>query len=116
MVGTARKRGKVTMLMRDVLARLTKRLSQFRGNSKANVAAIFAIASIPILAAIGCAVDYSLAVRMQSKMQSASDAASVGSISQSAPGYTAAGKMTGNGSVDPGVDDAKNIFMSNLCG
>jgi Flp pilus assembly protein TadG len=102
--------------MRDVLARLTKRLSQFRGNSKANVAAIFAIASIPILAAIGCAVDYSLAVRMQSKMQSASDAASVGSISQSAPGYTAAGKMTGNGSVDPGVDDAKNIFMSNLCG
>lgn len=104
------------MLTRAVLARLSKRLSQFGNNSKANVAITFAIASIPILTAIGCAVDYSLAARMQSKMQAASDAASVGSISQSAPGYAAAGTMTGDGSVDSGVTDAKNIFMSNLCG
>ena len=87
-----------------------------RGNNKANVAVIFAIACIPILTAVGCAVDYSLAVRMRSKMQAAADAASVGSISQSSPGYAAAESMTGNGSIAAGVTDATNIFMGNLCG
>ena len=68
------------------------------------------------LRAVGCAVDYSLAIRMKSKMQSAADAASVGAISQSSPGYATAEAMTGNGSVGTGVTDASNIFMGNLCG
>jgi Flp pilus assembly protein TadG len=97
----------------DQLSKLARR---FGANSKGNVAVLFAIACIPMLVAIGCAVDYSLAVRMKSKMQSAADAASVGAISQSSPGYTAAEAMTGNGSVGAGVSDANNIFMSNLCG
>jgi Flp pilus assembly protein TadG len=104
------------MLKRRFSDPLAKLASRFAGNSKGNVAVIFAIASIPILTAIGCAVDYSLAIRMQSKMQSAADAASVGSISQSSPGYAAAEAMTGNGSVAAGVTDANNIFMGNLCG
>jgi Flp pilus assembly protein TadG len=104
------------MLKRRFSGPLAKLASRFGGNSKGNVAVIFAIACIPILTAIGCAIDYSLAVRMQSKMQSAADAASVGSISQSAPGYAAAAAMTGNGSVAAGVTDANNIFMGNLCG
>jgi Flp pilus assembly protein TadG len=95
---------------------LSKLAWRFWGNSKGNVAVIFAIASIPMLVAIGCAVDYSLAARMKSKMQSAADAASVGAISQSSPGYAAAEAMTGNGSVAAGVTDSNNIFMSNLCG
>ena len=104
------------MLKRRFSGPLAKLASRFGSNSKGNVAVIFAIASIPILTAIGCAIDYSLAVRMQSKMQSAADAASVGSISQSSPGYAAAAAMTGNGSVAAGVTDANNIFMGNLCG
>jgi Flp pilus assembly protein TadG len=104
------------MLKRRYATRLAKLISHFRRNSKANVAVIFAIACIPMLTAVGCAVDYSLAVRMRSKMQSAADAASVGSISQSSPGYAAAEAMTGNGSVAAGVTDAQNIFMGNLCG
>ena len=104
------------MLKRRFSGRLTKLFSRFGGSSKGNVAVIFAIASIPILTAIGCAVDYSLASRMKSKMQAAADAASVGAISQSSPGYTAAKAMSGNGSVAAGVTDANNIFMGNLCG
>jgi Flp pilus assembly protein TadG len=104
------------MLKRRYSTGLVRLISHFGRNSKANVAVTFAIASLPILAAVGCAVDYSLAVRMRSKMQSAADAASVGSISQSSPGYAAAEAMSGNGSVAAGVTDATNIFMGNLCG
>ena len=104
------------MLKRRFSGRAAKLARRFGANSKGNVAVIFAIACIPMLTAIGCAVDYSLAVRMKSKMQSAADAASVGAISQSAPGYAAAEAMSGNGSVGAGVSDANNIFMSNLCG
>jgi Flp pilus assembly protein TadG len=104
------------MLKRRYATRLAKLISHFGRNSKANVAVIFAIACIPMLTAVGCAVDYSLAVRMRSKMQAAADAASVGSISQSSPGYAAAELMTGDGSVTAGVTDATNIFMGNLCG
>jgi Flp pilus assembly protein TadG len=104
------------MLKRRYATRLAKLISHFGRSNKANVAVIFAIACIPMLTAVGCAVDYSLAVRMRSKMQAAADAASVGSIGQSSPGYAAAQLMTGNGSVAAGVTDANNIFMGNLCG
>jgi Flp pilus assembly protein TadG len=104
------------MLKRRYATRSAKLISHFGRSSKANVAVIFAIACIPILTAVGCAVDYSLAVRMRSKMQAAADAASVGSIGQSSPGYAAAELMTGNGSIAAGVTDATNIFMGNLCG
>ena len=66
------------------------------------------------MAAIGCAVDYSLATGMKAKLQSAADAASVASISQKSPGYVAAAQMTGNGQVAAGVTDANNIFNGNM--
>lgn len=112
----SRKRVHLMMLKHQFSDQLSKLARRFGSNSNGNVAIIFAIASIPMLAAVGCAVDYSLAVRMKSKMQSAADAASVGAISQSSPGYATAEAMTGDGSVTTGVTDANNIFMSNLCG
>src|SRR5262245_33051800 len=50
-------------------------LHRFRCDNKANVAVMFGIALVPILTAIGCATDYSLAVRMKAKMLSAADGA-----------------------------------------
>ena len=97
-------------------ARLTALISRFRHDKKANLAVIFAIALLPILEAIGCATDYSLAVRMKSKLQAAADAASVASVSQSSPGYAAAEVMSGNGSVAAGVTDANNVFNGNMSG
>ena len=71
---------------------------------------------LPIVAAVGCAVDYSFATRMKAKLQSAADAASVASISQKSPGYVAAAQMSGDGTVAAGVTDANNVFNGNMNG
>src|SRR5450631_4289757 len=55
-------------------------LRRFRKDSRANVAIVFAVALLPVLSAIGCAVDYSLTIRTQTKLQAAADAASVAAV------------------------------------
>jgi Flp pilus assembly protein TadG len=97
-------------------SRIAALFSRFQRDNKANVVIIFAFSLVPILTAMGCAVDYSFAVRMKSKMQSAADGASVSSISTNSVGYLAAIQMTSNGSVPAGVDDANNIFTGNVSG
>ena len=76
----------------DFGSRLRALVSRFHNDSRGNVAVIFTIALVPIVAATGCAVDYSLATGMKAKLQSAADAASVASISQKSPGYVAAAR------------------------
>jgi Flp pilus assembly protein TadG len=66
--------------------RLQQNLSRFRRDKRGNVAIIFAIAAIPLISAIGCAVDYSMATRMKAKLQSAADAASIAALSQKVTG------------------------------
>jgi Flp pilus assembly protein TadG len=96
--------------------RLTGLVRRFRSDNSGNIAVIFVIALLPLLSAIGCAIDYSLATRIRAKLQSAADAASVASISQKSAGYTAATAMTSNGTVAAGVTDANNIFSGNVTG
>jgi Flp pilus assembly protein TadG len=96
--------------------RLAALISRFRHDEKANIAVIFAIALVPVLTAVGCAVDYSRATRMKSKLQAAADAASVASISQKSAGYAAAMSMTSDGPVPAGVTDGQNVFNGNLSG
>ena len=96
--------------------RLKQYLSRFRRDRRGNVAAIFAITAIPLISAIGCAVDYSLATRMKAKLQTAADAAGIAALSQKSPGFQAASVMTGNGSVALGVTDANNVFDANMSG
>jgi Flp pilus assembly protein TadG len=91
-------------------------VSRFRRNSRGNVAIIFAIAAIPLISAVGCAVDYSSAVRMKAKLQAAADGASIAALSQKSPGFIAASKMTGNGDVTDGITDANNVFDANMYG
>jgi Flp pilus assembly protein TadG len=91
-------------------------ISRFRRDNKANIAVTFVIALLPLLAAVGCAIDYSLATRMRAKLQSAADAASVASISRKSAGYLAATSMTSNGPVPAGVSDANNVFNGNMNG
>jgi Flp pilus assembly protein TadG len=95
---------------------LFRLISRFCSDKRGNIAVTFVIASLPILSAIGCAIDYSLASRMKAKMQSAADAASVGAISKNTPGYIAAAAMSSNGSVGPAVTDANNIFDGDISG
>jgi Flp pilus assembly protein TadG len=89
---------------------LFRLIGRFGGDRRGNIAVIFAIACVPIISAVGCAVDYSMATRMKAKLQSAADAASVAAVSQKSPGYIAAAAMTTNGSVAAGVTDANNVF------
>jgi Flp pilus assembly protein TadG len=96
--------------------RLTATLRRFRRDASGNLAITFAIALLPVLSAIGCAIDYSLATRMKAKLQSAADSASVAAISQKSAGYTAASAMTSDGSVSAAVTDANNVFNGNMNG
>jgi Flp pilus assembly protein TadG len=96
--------------------RLQQYVSRFCRDRRGNVAIIFTIAAIPLISAIGCAVDYSLANRMKAKLQTAADSASIAALSQKSPGFIAASVMTGNGSVDNGVTDANNVFDANMNG
>lgn len=53
------------------------RLTTFRKDKRGNVAVIFAIAAVPMMAAVGCVIDYSRAASLRSRMQSAADAAAL---------------------------------------
>ncbi|PZA11087.1 pilus assembly protein [Rhodopseudomonas palustris] len=91
-------------------------IARFRRDRRGNIAVIFAIALVPLISAVGCAVDYSRANALRSKLQAAADAASVGSVSRTAPAYVAAGSMSADGAISSGSDDALRIFNGNLSG
>jgi Flp pilus assembly protein TadG len=89
-------------------------MNRFRWDRRGNVAVIFAFACLPLISAIGCAIDYSEATRIKAKLQSAADAAAVASISQNSSGWLAASAMTSDGEVANAETDAKNIYDGNL--
>jgi Flp pilus assembly protein TadG len=95
---------------------LARLMSRFRRDRRGNVAVIFIFASVPLIAAIGGAIDYGEAVRMKSKLQSAADAAAIASISQQSPGWLAASQMSGNGVVTAAQNAAMQIFNGNISG
>jgi Flp pilus assembly protein TadG len=89
-------------------------MNRFRSDKRGNIAVIFAIATVPLISAIGCAIDYSEATRIKAKMQSAADAAAVASISQNSVGWLAASTMTTDGPVTAAQTDATRIYDGNL--
>jgi Flp pilus assembly protein TadG len=91
-------------------------MNRFRKDQRGNIAVIFAIATIPLISAIGAAIDYSEATRAKAKLQSAADAAAVASISQQSNGWLAASSMTSDGEVTVAETDATNIFNGNIAG
>jgi Flp pilus assembly protein TadG len=99
-----------------MLIRSLRLIAGFRHAKSGNVAATFAVSLVPLIAFVGCAVDYSRAVEVRGKMQSAIDAASVGSVARTSPGFIAAGAMTTDGVIAAGVADATNIFNGNMSG
>ena len=89
-------------------------ISRFRRDKSGNIAVIFTLALVPILSSIGCAVDYTRATQIRSKLLAAADAASVGSVGKKSPAYIAAGSMVFDGPIPEGVTDATNIFNGNM--
>ena len=88
-------------------------MNRFRRDRRGNIAVIFAIACVPLISAVGCAIDYSEATRIKAKLQSAADAAAVASISQRSQGWLQASTMTGDGPVTVAETDANNIYDGN---
>ena len=84
-----------------------KCIRAFRSDQRGNVVMIFAIVSIPILTGVGCAIDYSMAVKMRTRLQAAADIASVAAVAKLSPGFVAATSMTGDGPVTVGATDAR---------
>jgi Flp pilus assembly protein TadG len=96
------------------LARLRSLISNFRLNKRGNVAVITALALLPMVAAMGCAVDYSMASMVKTKLQAAADAASLATVSINSSVITTAKNMSGNGTVSGGSTFATNYFNANL--
>ncbi|MGB6536204.1 MAG: pilus assembly protein TadG-related protein [Xanthobacteraceae bacterium] len=95
-------------------ARLRSRLASFRGNTRGNVAIICALCAIPLVSAVGCVIDYSMASLVKTKLQAAADAATVASVSFNSSIIPTAQGMSGNGSISGGSTQVVNYFNANL--
>jgi Flp pilus assembly protein TadG len=97
-----------------ICTRLRALISGFLSNARGNVAVITALSALPIVSAIGCAVDYSMATTIKTKLQAAADAATLAAVSANSPLTATAKAMIGNGAVANGATYAQNFFDSNL--
>jgi Flp pilus assembly protein TadG len=88
----------------------------FLTNERGNVAVITAIAAIPLVSVLGCAVDYTMATTIRTRLQAAADAATLAAISYNSPVTTTAKSMTGNGVITGSQTYIQNFFTSNLSG
>ena len=95
-------------------ARLRALIANFQSNSRGNVAVITGLAALPMIAAVGCAIDYSNASMIRTKLQAAADGAALATVSFNSPVVTTAKSMTGNGSVSGGSTYATSFFTANL--
>jgi Flp pilus assembly protein TadG len=99
--------------LRARVARMRKLVAQFRSNKRANVAIITALSALPLVSAVGCAVDYSMASMVKTKLQAAADAATLATVSNNSPVVATAKGMSGNGTVTNGATYATNFFSAN---
>jgi len=99
---------------RAPLARLAALVSNFRLNTRGNVAVISAVAALPMVAAVGCALDYANASMIKTKLQAAADAASLAAVSVNSSIITTAKSMSKSGTISGGSTYATNFFNANL--
>jgi Flp pilus assembly protein TadG len=95
-------------------ARLLSLIAQFRSNKRGNVAVITALCCLPLIAAIGCVVDYTTASLVKTKLQAAADAAALATVSVNSSVVTTAKSMSSSGAVSGGSTFATNFFNANL--
>src|SRR5271170_2506523 len=105
----------VKKLVRRVqLARLRVLVARFRSNTRGNVAVITALAMLPMIAAVGCVIDYTDATMIKTKLQAAADAATLAAVSVNSSVVTAAKQMSGSGTISGGSTYLGNFFNANL--
>jgi Flp pilus assembly protein TadG len=67
----------------DLIFGLRRELPRFTADRRGNVAMIFALCSIPILFAVGAAIDYTSATRRKAKLDAIADAVALSTVTQS---------------------------------
>ncbi len=97
-----------------LLARTRKLVARFCSSERGNVAIICALCTLPLVSAVGCVVDYSMASMIKTKLQAAADAATLATVSVNSPVITTAKAMTSGGTVSNGSTTAVNYFNANL--
>ena len=91
-------------------------IAQFRSNKRGNVAVITALCCLPLIAAVGCVIDYTTASLVKTKLQAAADAAALATVSVNSSVVTTAKAMSSGGTVSGGSTFATNFFNANLNG
>jgi len=95
-------------------ARMRSLIAQFRSNKRGNVAVITALCCLPLVAAVGCVIDYTTASLVKTKLQAAADAAALATVSVNSSVVATARTMSSGGTVSGGSTFATNFFNANL--
>ncbi|NKL32266.1 hypothetical protein GFL49_00115 [Rhizobium leguminosarum bv. viciae] len=88
----------------------------FISDRSGNFGIMTALLVVPLFGAAGMAVDFAHALSLRTQLYAAADAAAVGAISEKSAAVVAAMKMSGDGTISLGEDDARNIFTSQMSG
>src|ERR1700675_4692480 len=91
-------------------------IAQFRSNKRGNVAVISALCCLPLIAAVGCVINYTRASLVKTKLQAAAGAAALATVSVNSSVVTTAKAMSSGGTVSGGSTFATNFFNANLNG
>src|ERR1700686_1392655 len=102
------------LMLRAQFARICAQIARFRSNKRGNVAIITALSCLPLIAAVGCVIDYTTASLVKTKLQAAADAAAVATVSVNSSVITTAKGMSSGGTVSGGSTFATNFFNANL--
>jgi Flp pilus assembly protein TadG len=89
-------------------------LRRWAGSKSGNFSQIAALLTVPLIGAVGLAVDYGHALEVSKQLQEAADAAAVGAIADSSPAYAQTALMEDDGPVPAGEKDAINLFNANV--
>ena len=81
---------------------------------RAAVTPMFALALIPLIAATGSAIDYTIAAKIRTQLLAAADAASIGSVGKSSVALATAATMSSDGPIAAGATDATKLFNAEL--
>jgi hypothetical protein len=104
------------MAIQSSIDRLLADLRSMRTGERGNVLLTFALMLVPLVGAVGAAVDFSRANNIRSQLQAAADAASVATVAKNSPAVTAAASMSSDGEIKAGESYAITFFNSQLVG
>lgn len=101
---------------RGRLARLGDLIARFRKDKRGNIAIMMALAALPLVAIVGCVVDYTMATAAKTKLQASADSATLMAVSMNSTVVGTAKAMSTDGAVTSGTTYLQNIFTSNAPG